>query len=77
MTNTNPIVSLLMVLDQQFPAASHLAKCAYEAALTGDINLAIGTLLPAERHCDEAAALYRVILSLHRNTRADRIGGLS
>ena len=77
MTNTSPITTLLMVLDQQLLAASHLAKSAYEAAVTGDINLAIGTLLPAERHCEEAAALYRVILSLHRNTRADRIGGLS
>lgn len=77
MTHSNPIVSLLMVLDQQLLAASHLAKSAYEAALADDINLAIGTLLPAERHCEEAAALYRVILSLHRNTRAARIGGLS
>lgn len=76
MTNhQNPVTVLLMVLDRQLLAASHIAKCAYEAALTGDRNLAIGTLLPAERHCEEAAALFRVILSLHRHHRDDLAGG--
>ena len=75
MTHQNPITALLMVLDQQLLAASHVARCAYEASLNGDLNLAIGTLLPAERHCEEAGALFRVILSLHRNTRESRIGG--
>ena len=70
MTNQNPITALLMVLDQQLLAASHIAKCAHEAATTGDQNLAIGTLLPAERHCEDAVALFRVILSLHRQSRA-------
>lgn len=76
MTNQNPITALLMVLDRQLLAASHVARCAYEASLKGDLNLAIGTLLPAERHCEEAGALFRVILSLHRNARDNRIGGV-
>ena len=76
MTDTNPVTALLMVLDQQLLAASLIAKSAYEAGVAGDQNLAIGTLLPAERYCEEAAALFRVILSLHRTQRdAGQIGG--
>lgn len=71
MTDQNPVTALLMVLDQQLHAASHIAGSAYEAALAGNQNLAIGTLLPAERHCEEAAALLRVILSLHRQQHHD------
>lgn len=76
MTDTNPITALLMVLDQQLRAASTIAKSAHEAAAAGNHNLAIGTLLPAERHCEEVASLFRVILSLHRTHRdAAKNGG--
>lgn len=61
------ITPLLMVLYQQLSEASHIAHSAYDAALQGKHNQAIGTLLPAERHLHEALALYSVIISLHRH----------
>lgn len=67
MTTHNPVTALLMVLDQHLLAASHSAKSAYETALTGEMNLAIGTLLPAQQRIEEATALFRVIVSLHRD----------
>ena len=75
MTNQKCITSLLEVLDQQLQTANHVVRCAYEAAITGNQNLAIGTLLPAERNCEDAAALLRVILSLHRHGRDAKKGG--
>lgn len=75
MRNQQCITSLLEVLDQQLLAANHAARAAYEAALTGNQNLAIGTLMPAERQCDDAMAILRVILSLHRYGRdAKKVG---
>lgn len=68
MTDINPVTALLVVLDRQLAAASHIVRAASEAAKSGNQNLAIGTLLPAERHCEEAGALFRVILSMHRHT---------
>ncbi len=75
MTNQKCITSLLEVLDQQLMAANHAARSAYEAALGGNPNLAIGTLLPAERNCEDAAAILRVILSLHRYGSDTKKGG--
>lgn len=67
MTNSNPVTALLAVLDQQLTVASQIVRAASEAAQSGNQNLAIGTLLPAERHCEDAGALFRVILSMHRH----------
>ncbi len=75
MTNQKCITSLLEVLDQRLLAANHAARNAYEAALGGNQNLAIGTLLPAERNCEDAAAILRVILSLHRHDHDAKKGG--
>lgn len=75
MTDSNPVTALLMVLDQQLMSASHSAKCAYEAAIRNEMNLAIGTLLPAQQQIYEAAALFHTIVSLHRDARSKPTGG--
>jgi len=74
MSDQNPVTVLLMVLAQHLRAASQAATSAYEAARDGNQNLAIGTLLPAERLCTEANALLRVVLSLHAHMRDTRQG---
>lgn len=76
MTKPNHVTALLMVLDQQLMTASYIARCAHEAAQRGEMNLAIGTLLPAQQRIDEASALFRVILSLHRDTHTSEVGGV-
>lgn len=75
MTKPNHVTALLMVLDQQLMTASYIARCAHEAAQKGEMNLAIGTLLPAQQRIDEASALFRVILSLHRDARETAAAG--
>lgn len=76
MTKPNHVTALLMVLDQQLMTASYIARCAHEAAQRGDMNLAIGTLLPAQQRIEEASALFRVILSLHRDAHTSEAGGV-
>lgn len=75
MTNQQSITTLLAVLDQYLFTASGAAKDAHEAILAGEQNIAIGTLLPVERQCEDALALLRAILSLHRHGRDYRAGG--
>lgn len=70
MTNANSITALLAVLDQRVLEASHIIKQAHEAAAGGEMNLAVGTLIPAEQYLDDAASLFRVVLSLHRDGKA-------
>jgi hypothetical protein len=61
------ITSLLSVLDATLRQASKLAADAHAAARHAEQNQAIGTLLPAEPLCEDALAILRVVLSLHRN----------
>lgn len=42
MTDINPVTALLVVLDRQLAAASHIVRAASEAAKSGNQNLAIG-----------------------------------
>ncbi|NBU58332.1 MAG: hypothetical protein EBS23_00850 [Betaproteobacteria bacterium] len=69
MSDHNPVTLLLTVLAQHLHEASATATAACEAARAGNQNLAIGTLLPAERLCTEAQALLSVVLSLHAHMR--------
>ncbi len=75
MTNQNSIATLITILDQQLFEASGTVHEAYEAIIAGEQNLAIGTLLPVERLCEDALAMLRVILSLHQYGREIRQGG--
>lgn len=59
------ITTLLYLLDQTLLDASRSAKEAYEAAENGNQNLAIGTVSPIGRQLEDAAALLRVLLSVH------------
>lgn len=50
--------------------AATLAAEAREAADRGEMNLAIGTLLPAEEDIRDAVALLTTVLVLHRSRLA-------
>ncbi len=76
MTKRESISTLITVLDQYLFEASGAAHEAYEAIIAGNQNIAIGTLLPVERQCEDALALLRVILSLHCHDREIRAGGV-
>ena len=75
MTNQNSIATLITILDQHLSEASGTVQEAHEAINAGEQNLAIGTLLPVERLCEDALAMLRVILSLHQYGRETRTGG--
>jgi len=75
MTNQNSIATLITILDQHLSEASGTVQEAHEAIIAGEQNLAIGTLLPVERVCEDALAMLRVILSLHQYGRDIPQGG--
>jgi hypothetical protein len=75
MTNPNCTTSLLMLLDQKLFAANNVVRCAYEAALTGEQNLAIGTLIPIQHDLADAETLLRTVFVLHRASRDTAEGG--
>ena len=76
MTDKQSITCLVHVLDQYLFEASGAAKEAHEAIIAGELNLAIGTLIPVQRQCEDALALLRVILSLHCHNRDRALGGV-
>ena len=77
MNTKTSIANLLTVLDQLLFAASATTQEAREALITAaDQNLAVGTLLPVERQCEDALAMLRVIFSLHRHGRDSRLGAV-
>ncbi len=75
MTSKNSITTLITILDQHLFEASGTVQQAREAIIAGEKNLAIGTLLPVERVCEDALAMLCVILSLHQYGRDIPQGG--
>ena len=75
MTNPNCTTSLLMLLDQKLFTANHVVRCAYEAALNGDRNLAIGTLIQIQNDLADTEALLRTVFVLHCSRRDTAEGG--
>jgi hypothetical protein len=69
MTDQNSITALLAVLYLRVLEASRMIEQAHAAAAAGEMNLAIGTLMPAEPNIEDAVSLLRVVLSLHRGAR--------
>lgn len=68
MTNVTleAITASLSILVGRLQRAAALAQDAYTAATQGEQNQAIGTLLPAQEELEDATALLRTVLVLHR-----------
>ena len=64
--NQDAIASLLNVLDGLLSEAANLSHAAHDAIEHRDQNLAVGTLVPVEAKLDNALALLRIVISLHR-----------
>lgn len=63
----NAISANLTLMEHRLHSALALTSQAREAALRGEQNLAIGTLLPAEQDITDAAVLVKTVLVLHRS----------
>lgn len=57
----------ITLLEARLRRAATLAAEAREAASRGEMNLAIGTLMPAEEDINDAVALLKTVLVLHRS----------
>lgn len=68
MTNVTleAITASLSILVCRLQRAAALAQDAHTAAMQGEQNQAIGTLLPAQDELEDATALLRTVLVLHR-----------
>ncbi len=68
------ITANIALIEARLARASSLAREAHQAALGGEHNRAIGTLLPMTQDLADADALLKTVLILHRS-RSDRNGG--
>lgn len=61
-----PILPLAELLSRALRDAARLAAEATAAARRGETNLAVGTLMSAQRHMDQVAPLYAALIAVHR-----------
>jgi|GEM_PF-5337700 len=66
----------ITVLEARLRRAVTLAAEARDAASRGEMNLAIGTLMPAEEDINDAVALLKTVLVLHRSRHNTERGTL-
>lgn len=66
-TATNSLVSLTATLRDTLRNAVQLAEDGADAMASGEVNQAIGTMLPVADQLDAAVALHRTIVLLHRS----------
>lgn len=66
----------ITLLEARLRHAATLAAEARDAASRGEMNLAIGTLMPAEEDINDAVALLKTVLVLHRSRHDTERGTL-
>lgn len=65
---TSPAINAnITLLEARLRRAVNLVAEARDAASRGEMNLAIGTLMPAEEDINDAVALLKTVLVLHRS----------
>lgn len=76
MTNptSNAITANIALIEKLAARVWVLADAAHQAARQGEMNLAIGTLLPAAQDLSDAQALMNTVFVIHRSRPAEKGG---